>query len=147
MEQLVNPLAPSKLLQCDDDQLRGVGLSRQKVGYVRSLSEILNTGELDLQKLRELEDEKVITLLTKVKGFGRWSAENFLLFALERPDVFPIADEGLKIGAQMLKKLDKRPNEEDMRRMSELWSPYRSAAARMLWHYRGTVDLTILQKV
>lgn len=141
LEAACQPLAPEVLLALDDEALRGAGLSRQKQRYSRSLAELLASGELDLAAVEALDDEAAIAEITKVKGLGRWSAECFLLFSFGRPDVFPVDDVGLMIGAQRLKNLKKRPDAKKLTRLGKAWRPWRAVAARMLWHYRGSAGI------
>jgi DNA-3-methyladenine glycosylase II len=117
----------------DDLTLRGVGLSGQKVGYLRDLSARIGDGRLNLDELETLSDEGVIERLTAVKGFGRWTAEMFLMFRLHRPDVLPVGDLGIQNAIQRLYKLRKRPDPKRMMKLGEAWKPYRSVASWYLW--------------
>lgn len=135
LEAAVRPMTPQALLKLDDEALRRVGLSRPKVRYCRSLAEDLASGRLDLAEVHALDDAAAIARITRVKGLGRWSAECYLLFALERPDVWPADDLAVQAAVQRLKGLEARPTAKVMDRLAEPWRPYRSAAARFLWHY------------
>ena len=117
----------------DDATLRGVGLSGQKVSYLRDLSARIADGRLDLDELEALPDENVIERLTAVKGFGRWTAEMFLMFRLHRPDVLPAGDLGIVNAIQRLYRLRKRPDPKRILKMGEAWRPYRSVASWYLW--------------
>ena len=117
----------------DDATLRGVGLSGQKVGYLRDLSARIADGRLNLDALDALPDEEVIERLTAVKGFGRWTAEMFLMFRLHRPDVLPAGDLGIVNAIQRLYRLRKRPDPKRILKMGEAWRPYRSVASWYLW--------------
>jgi DNA-3-methyladenine glycosylase II len=130
-----DPLGPETVLAMDENALRAVGLSRQKVSYARGLAEAVVTGAIDLGGLVDLPDEAVIEQLVALKGIGRWSAEIYLLFALGRPDAFPADDLALMIGAQRLKRLDDRPNRTALTEIAEAWRPWRGPAALLLWHY------------
>jgi len=123
----------TKLLNASDEQLRAAGMSRQKAGYIRSLAQLVISGELDLEALPE-DDEEAIALLTKIKGIGRWSAEIYLLFAEGRPDVFPAGDLAVLIELGRLKGLPEKPSEKQLREIAEAWRPYRGAAAVLAWH-------------
>ena len=123
----------NRLLAASDEELRAAGMSRQKSGYIRSLAELVISGELDLEHLPE-DDEEAIALLTKIKGIGRWSAEIYLLFAEGRPDVFPAGDLAVMIELGRLMGLPDRPTEKALRELAEAWSPYRGAAAVLAWH-------------
>lgn len=123
----------TNLLSLDPAQLRAAGLSGQKVSYIRDLAAHVDDGRLDLHSLRMLTDEEVLTAITAVKGFGRWSAEMFLMFQLNRADVFPVGDLGIVKGMQLLLDMKSRPAPRTMLRAAELWRPYRSVAAWYLW--------------
>ncbi|MES1254994.1 MAG: DNA-3-methyladenine glycosylase 2 family protein [Acidobacteriota bacterium] len=116
-----------------DDQLRRAGLSGQKVGYLRDLSARIEDGRLELDVLDTLSDDLVIERLTSVKGFGRWTAEMFLMFRLHRPDVLPAGDLGIVTAVQRLYGLRKRPDAARILKIGEAWRPYRSVASWYLW--------------
>ena len=117
----------------DDGALRGVGLSGQKVGYVRDLCGRIADGRLRLDELDALPDDDVIERLTSVKGFGRWTAEMFLMFRLHRPDVLPADDLGIVKAVQKLYGLRKTPDAKRILKIGEAWRPYRSVASWYLW--------------
>jgi DNA-3-methyladenine glycosylase II len=121
------------LLVARDEELRAAGMSRQKSGYIRSLAELVISGELDLHNLPE-DDEEAIALLTKIKGIGRWSAEIYLLFAEGRADVFPAGDLAVLVELGRLMGLADKPSEKQLRELAEAWRPYRGAAAILAWH-------------
>ena len=116
-----------------DEVLRSVGLSGQKVSYLRDLSARLLDGRLQLDELETLPDEAVIERLVAVKGFGRWTAEMFLMFRLHRPDVLPAGDLGVVVAIQRLYRLRKRPDARRVLKIGEAWRPYRSVASWYLW--------------
>ena len=117
----------------DDAALRAVGLSGQKVGYLRDLSARIADGRLRLDELEGLLDEEVIERLTAVKGFGRWTAEMFLMFRLHRPDVLPVGDLGIVKAVQKLYGLRKTPDAKRILKIGDGWRPYRSVASWYLW--------------
>jgi DNA-3-methyladenine glycosylase II len=121
------------LLTASDEELRAAGISRQKSGYIRSLAELVISGELDLDHLPG-DDEEAIALLTRIKGIGRWSAEIYLLFAEGRADVFPAGDLAVLVELGRLLNLPERPTEKQLRELAEPWRPYRGAAAVLAWH-------------
>jgi DNA-3-methyladenine glycosylase II len=121
------------LLAASDEKLRAAGMSRQKSGYIRSLTELVISGELNLEAL-PADDEEAIALLTKIKGIGRWSAEIYLLFAEGRADVFPAGDLAVMIELGRLMGLEGKPSEKQLRELAEAWRPYRGAAAVLAWH-------------
>jgi DNA-3-methyladenine glycosylase II len=130
-----DPLTPDSFLGLDDVALRAVGFSRQKMAYGRGLAEMLADGRLDLDAVGEMDDEAAIAAITEVKGLGRWSAEVYLLFCLHRPDVMPADDLALLVAVERLKRLPARPSAKALRAMADSWRPWRSVAARLLWHY------------
>jgi DNA-3-methyladenine glycosylase II len=117
----------------EDSALRGVGFSGQKVGYLRDLCARIADGRLRLDELEALDDELVIERLTSVKGFGRWTAEMFLMFRLHRPDVLPAGDLGIVNAVQRLYRMRKRPDPKRILKLGEAWRPYRSVASWYLW--------------
>jgi DNA-3-methyladenine glycosylase II len=114
-----------------DEDLRAVGLSRQKARYGRALAQ----AGIDFDALRVMPDGEVIARLVKVPGVGMWTAEIYAMFALGRADVFAPGDLALQEAARMLFGLEARPSEKSLRTMAEAWSPWRSVAARILWAY------------
>jgi DNA-3-methyladenine glycosylase II len=127
------------LLAASDEEMRAAGMSRQKAGYIRSLAQLVLSGELDLDNLPE-DDEEAIALLTKIKGIGRWSAEIYLLFAEGRSDVFPAGDLAVLVELGRLMGLAEKPSEKQLRELAEPWRPYRGAAAVLAWHsYNSSV--------
>jgi DNA-3-methyladenine glycosylase II len=123
----------SAILAASDEELRALGQSRQKAGYLRSLAGLVLSGELDLEAL-PADDEEAIALLTRIKGIGRWSAEIYLLFAEGRGDVWPAGDLAVQVEVGRLLKLDGRPDEKSLRALAEAWRPHRGAAAVLAWH-------------
>ena len=126
-------ILPDALLSLEEDTLRAVGLSPQKMRYIRDLTERVVNGELDLERLSELDDEEVIHELVKVKGIGRWTAEMMLIFSLGRPDVLPVDDLGFLEGVSEAYSLEARPTPKEMRQRGEVWHPYRTFATWYMW--------------
>ena len=126
-------ISPDALLSLEDDTLGAVGLSPQKMRYIRDLTERVVNGELDLERLSELDDETVINELVKVKGIGRWTAEMMLIFSLGRPDVLPVDDLGFLEGVREAYSLENRPTPKEMRVRGEQWHPYRTFATWYMW--------------
>jgi len=129
------PPMPDGFLTLSDEQLKAVGFSRAKMVYGRDLAASILAGRLDLDALAGMTDDEAIGSLTAVRGLGRWSAEVYLLFCLCRPDVLPADDLALLSAAQKVKRLAARPTAGALRIMAEPWRPWRSVAARLLWHY------------
>jgi DNA-3-methyladenine glycosylase II len=135
LTEAVDELSPDSLLGLSDTQLRAAGFSRQKTSYARNLASALQSRSLDLVHLRSLSDDEVRSELTAIKGIGVWTANIYLLTAMRRPDVWPRGDIALAASYQQLKRLPKRPDSDQMARISQAWSPHRSVAARLLWHH------------
>jgi len=128
-------LTPRTLMKVSDEDLRSAGLSFRKIEYLRGLAEAELSGRLGIKRLGELNDEEAIERIMQLRGFGRWSAEIYLMFSLGRRDIFPADDLALQVALGRLKGLDKRPTAKEARRLTEAWAPYRSAASLFLWHY------------
>jgi DNA-3-methyladenine glycosylase II len=124
---------PARLLALDDGTLRGVGLSANKVRFVRDLAARVRDGRLDLRALDAAEDGAALEALTAVLGIGTWTAEIFLLFQLHRPDILPVGDLGLLTAMQRVYGLRARPTPARALKLAEPWRPYRSVAAWYLW--------------
>jgi DNA-3-methyladenine glycosylase II len=128
-------LEPSGLMALPDDALRAAGLSRPKVVHARALASAFMDGTLAADHLASLDDEAAIAAISSVRGLGRWTAEVYLVFALERLDVFPAGDIALAASVAGLKDLPTRPTPIQLRTMADAWRPYRALAARLLWHH------------
>lgn len=124
---------PAELLAADPDDLRAAGLSGRKVEYIRDLAAHVLSGELELDRLDQLSDEEVIAEITAVRGFGVWSAHMFLIFFLERPDVLPVGDLGIRRATQVAYGLDELPDATLLERIAEPWRPQRTLACVYLW--------------
>ncbi len=125
---------PVKIAAASDETLRSAGLSRQKLGYARSLADEVTSGRLDLANLPE-DDEEAIAALVRVKGIGRWSAEIYLLFAEGRTDIWPAGDLAIQIEVGRILGHETRPSEKLTREVAEAWRPHRGAAAIFAWHH------------
>jgi DNA-3-methyladenine glycosylase II len=128
------PPTPHEILADDPEELRAAaGLSHAKVGFLRSLAEHVVSGELELERLDDLPDDEVIAELVAVKGLGTWSAHMFLMFQLERPDVLPVGDLGIRRAIERAYGLGELPSPAETERLAEPWRPYRTLACRYLW--------------
>jgi len=128
------PPTPAEILADDREELRAAaGLSRAKVGFLRSLAEHVISGELELERLDDLPDEEVTAELVAVKGLGTWSADMFLMFQLERPDVLAVGDLGIRRAIERAYGLAAMPTPAEMEKLAEPWRPYRTLACRYLW--------------
>ena len=128
-------LRPRDLLELPRGSLREAGLSQRKIEYAEALARSVHAGEFDPAGLAALDDAAAIAAITALRGFGRWSAEIYLMFCLQRADLFPAGDLALRIALQKLKRRRDPLDEKSARALVEDWSPYRSAASLLLWHY------------
>jgi DNA-3-methyladenine glycosylase II len=127
------PLTPEGILKLTDEQLRGVGLSKQKSSYLKDLASKTASGLLDFSKLMELSDDEVIKHLSQVKGIGVWTAHMFLIFSLRRLNVLPTGDYGVQMAFKKHYKKRKLPKPKDMEKIARAWEPYRSVACWYMW--------------
>jgi DNA-3-methyladenine glycosylase II len=125
---------PIEVLEDDPEEMRtAAGLSHAKVAYLRSLAEHVIDGSLDLERLDQLPDDKVIAELVAVRGIGLWSAQMFLMFHLGRPDVLPVGDLGIRRAFMLRYGLTELPGPAEMEQIAEPWRPHRTLASRFLW--------------
>jgi DNA-3-methyladenine glycosylase II len=124
---------PKQLRAADPDKIRAAGLSRPKIKYLRDLAQHVEDGTLELDRLDELSDEKIIEELTAVKGIGEWSAHMFLMFHLGRPDVLPVGDQGIRNAVKAQYRLRKPPDAKRLEKIAKPWRPYRTLACLYLW--------------
>lgn len=127
------PLTPAGILKLSEEQLRGVGLSKQKLSYLRDLASKTQSGDLDFSGMANLPDAEVIKQLTQVKGIGVWTAHMFLMFSLRRADVLPTGDLGIQMAIRKHYRKRKLPKPHHMEKIAKSWSPYRSVACWYLW--------------
>jgi DNA-3-methyladenine glycosylase II len=127
------PLTPEGILKLTDQQMRDVGLSKQKSAYLKDLAAKTAAGVLDFERLADLPDEEVIEHLTQVKGIGIWTAHMFLIFSLRRPNVLPTGDYGVQVAVKKHYKKRKLPKPKDMEKIARAWEPYRSVACWYMW--------------
>jgi len=127
------PLTPEGILKLTPEQMRAVGLSKQKSSYLFDMAERAQRGELDFTKLPNLSDEEVIKHLTQVKGVGVWTAHMFLMFTLRRPNILPTGDFGVQMAIKKHYRKRKLPNPALMEKIAKPWEPYRSVACWYLW--------------
>lgn len=132
---VLGALSAAAVLGADEATLKSGGLSFAKIRTLRAIAQAIAQGELDLDLLATLEAEEAIARLVSVKGIGPWTAEVYLLFALDHPDVFPAGDLALQEAARAGLGLDARPDHKALRARAEAWRPYRGIAARLLWAY------------
>jgi DNA-3-methyladenine glycosylase II len=138
---LEGKVLPERLLARSDEDLRALGLSHQKIGYARGLSSAVLDGRLNPTALADLPDEEVIARITRLKGFGRWSAEMFLLFSLGRPDVWPADDLAIQAGLHRMKNMRARPDRRKADAIARRWRPHRGAMAIFVWHFHSNAPM------
>jgi DNA-3-methyladenine glycosylase II len=131
--------SPQELLDADEQDLRDAGLSGRKVEYLRDLAAHVISGELELERLDDLSDEEAIEEIVAVRGLGQWTAEMFLLFHLERPDVLSGGDLAIRKAIQIEYRLDAMPTPQQVKEIGERWSPHRSLASLYLWESLAAV--------
>jgi DNA-3-methyladenine glycosylase II len=127
------PLTPEGILKLKPEQLRSVGLSKQKSSYLLDMAERAHRGDLNFANLPDLTDDEVIEHLTRVKGVGVWTAHMFLMFTLRRPNVLPTGDFGIRMAIKKHYRKRKLPNPDVMEKIAKPWDPYRSVACWYLW--------------
>jgi DNA-3-methyladenine glycosylase II len=132
-------LTPASLLALSEEQMRAVGLSKQKASYLRDLAQKTHAGELDFAALPAMSDEEIIERLTRIKGIGVWTAQMFLMFALQRPNVMPTADYGLRAAIKKAYRMRNLPTPKRMLKLAENWRPYCTIACWYLWR---SLDVT-----
>ncbi len=135
LKNRLGEITPEKILALSDFELRKCYFSRQKAGYARNLADAILKKELKLEQLHTLSDAEVRDELMKIKGIGIWTSDIYLLMAMLRPDVMPKGDLALHIAYRNMNGLNKRPNSEEFIELTEVWKPFRSTAARLLWYY------------
>jgi len=135
LDSIAKPMTPEIFLGLSEIKVRQIGLSRQKEIYGRGIAEAIMNGTFSLRKIANMEDEEAVAEMMNLKGIGRWTAEVYLIFALRRPDLWPIDDLGVVKGVIGMKGLTSRPSRQELIQIGELYKPWRSVAARMMWHH------------
>ena len=128
-------ISPENILKLDITELKKTGLSTQKINYIKDLAFKIKQDEINLVNFNNLPRDKIYDILIKVKGIGEWTINNYRLFALQDVDAWPGGDLALQESVKQIKKLNSRPNYNEMNKLSEKWKPYRGAASLLLWHY------------
>jgi DNA-3-methyladenine glycosylase II len=123
------------ILALEDKTLREAGLSFRKIEYAKGLAQAVESGRLNIAALAAASNEEAIETIMSLRGFGRWSAEIYLMFSLQREDIFPADDLALQVALGRLKNLDQKPTPKQASILIEHWSPWRSAGSLFLWHY------------
>lgn len=132
---LTGGITPEAVLALGDDELKACYFSRQKMKYARHLASACQSGDLPLRQFRQYTDQQIKESLMKVKGIGEWTADIYLIFALQRSDIFPLGDLAMVKSLREVKQLPATMEKEKLKRISESWRPFRSIATMMLWHH------------
>jgi DNA-3-methyladenine glycosylase II len=128
-----NPITPEAILKLRPQKMRTLGLSKQKILYIRELARLTRDGNIQFERLPEMEDAAIIETLTRVKGVGVWTVQMFLMFALQRPNVLPVGDLGVRAAMKKAYGLPELPKPAEMERIAAVWHPYCSIASWYLW--------------
>jgi len=129
----VTPLTPEAILKMRPQKMRAAGLSKQKTLYIRELARLTRDGDIQFERLPEMEDAAIIETLTRVKGVGVWTVQMFLMFALQRPNVLPVGDLGVRAAIKKAYGLAELPKPQEMESIAAAWHPYCSIASWYLW--------------
>jgi len=135
LKERIQELTPARVLLLTDEEMRACYVSRQKTGYIRYLAEALLSGQINLETFNELPDDDIRAQLTSLKGIGNWTAEVYMISALHRADIFPIGDLAAVNALKRVKNLPAETAKEDLLAIIDTWQPYRTIAAKILWHY------------
>ncbi|MGN7787603.1 DNA-3-methyladenine glycosylase family protein [Niabella sp. 22666] len=135
LKEKLGNIAPESILGLTDEEMRACFVSRQKMGYIRGLALSIKNKEIDLNAFTTMPDEEVRNSLVSLKGIGNWTVDVYLMFSLQRADVFPVGDLAAVNALKRLKQLDLSTTREAILAISETWKPFRTIASMMLWHY------------
>lgn len=135
LKEKLTEITPEKILQLSDEEMRECYVSRQKNIYIKGLANAIVNGEIDLEKLSKMSNDEVRKELVNLKGIGNWTVDVYLMFTLQRTDIFPIGDLAAVNALKRLKQLPTKSTREEILEISEKWKPFRSIASMMLWHY------------
>jgi len=135
LREKITDVHPEKLLQLTDEELKACYFSRQKTVYARHLAEALHKGHIDLAGMKKMPDDEVRAILTSLKGIGNWTVDVYLMFVLQRADIFPLGDLAAVNALKRVKHLPKDTPKEDLLLITEQWRPYRTVATMILWHF------------
>ena len=135
LRERIGEITPKKVLLLSDEELKACYFSRQKTGYVRCLAESIANGHLNLQSFADLPDEEVRTTLTALKGIGNWTVDVYLIFVLQRADIFPLGDLAAVNALKSLLNLPPHTHRDALLPIIDRWRPRRTIATMLLWHY------------
>jgi len=135
LRERVQEITPARVLLLTDEEFRACYCSRQKTGYIKYLAEALLSGQLNLAHFDEMPDEEIRAQLVALKGIGNWTADVYLMFVLQRADIFPIGDLAAVNALKRIKQLPVNTTREEIVAIAEQWQPYRTIATMLLWHF------------
>ena len=135
LRERIGTITPKKLLALSDEDLKTCYFSRQKTVYARYLANAIVSKQIILKKFSDLDDAEIRRQLKTIKGIGDWTVDVYLLFALQRTDLFPLGDLAMVNALKEVKQLSKETKQEELLKLAERWRPYRSIATILLWHY------------
>lgn len=135
LKEKVGKIIPENLLELSDEEMKACYFSRQKIVYARHLADTILSGKINLAKLRQLSNDEIRTQLKQVKGIGDWTVDIYLLFVLQRTDIFPHGDLAMMNALKEVKRKKPHTSKEDIIKLSANWQPYRSVATMLFWHY------------
>lgn len=135
LKEKLGHISPERILHLNDEEMRACFVSRQKMGYIRGLAVAITNKEIDLEAFAAMPDEQVRSRLVSLKGIGNWTVDVYLMFSLQRADIFPVGDLAAVNALKRLKQLDLLTTKEAVLEISEAWKPFRTVASMMLWHY------------
>jgi DNA-3-methyladenine glycosylase II len=131
----VEEITPARVLSLTDEELKACYFSRQKTAYVRYLAEAILSGQVNLQAFEHMPDDEVRAKLVTLKGIGNWTVDVYLMFVLQRADIFPVGDLAAVNAFKRVKALEPKTTREQLVEMAVQWQPYRTIATMLLWHY------------
>lgn len=135
LKEKVQELTPARVLLLNDEEFRACYCSRQKTGYIKYLAEALVSGQIKLAELEHLPDDEIRAKLITLKGIGNWTIDVYLMFVLQRADIFPIGDLAAVNALKRIRGLPAKTTKEEVLAIAETWQPYRTVATMLLWHY------------
>jgi DNA-3-methyladenine glycosylase II len=135
LKENIQEITPARILLLTDEEMKACYCSRQKTGYIKYLAEAILSGQINLSQLEELSDDIVRTKLTTLKGIGNWTADVYLMFVLQHPDVFPVGDLAAVNALKRVKSVPADITREELIAVTATWLPYRTIATMILWHY------------
>jgi len=135
LRERLQEMTPARILLLTDEEMRACYVSRQKNGYIKYMAEIIISGQINLEEFPIMPDDEVRAKLVALKGIGNWTADVYMISALHRADIFPIGDLAAVNALKRIKNLPKETPTEQLLAIAETWKPYRTIAAKLLWHY------------